>query len=61
MQYMAWVHPEDILPNEELMEDDDIFEEEPDDDEYGYQVELAATLLLITARVFGLWTLNEST
>ena len=45
MQYMAWVHPEDILPNEELMEDDDIFEEEPDDDEYGYQVELAATLL----------------
>jgi len=45
MQYMAWVVPEHILPNEELMEDDDIFEEEPDDDEYGYQVELAATLL----------------
>ena len=45
MQYMAWLDPEHILPNEELMEDDDIFEEEPDDDEYGYQVELAATLL----------------
>ena len=45
MQYMAWVDPEHILPNEELMEDDDIFEEESDDDEYGYQVELAATLL----------------
>ena len=45
MQYMAWVDPEHILPNEELMEDDDIFEEEPDDVEYGYQVELAATLL----------------
>jgi len=23
MQYMAWVDPEHILPNEELMEDDD--------------------------------------
>ena len=45
MQYMAWVHPEDILPNEELREDEDYFEQEPDDDEYGYQVELAATLL----------------
>ena len=28
-----------------VVNSDDIFEEEPDDDEYGYQVELAATLL----------------
>ena len=52
MQYMAWVHPEDILPNEELREDEDYFEQEPDDDEYGYQVELAATLLSDNGKSF---------
>jgi hypothetical protein len=44
IQYMAWVAgPSDLLENESLIEDDeDIFEEDADDEDYGYQVELVA-------------------
>ena len=46
IQYMAWVTgPTDLLENETLIEDDeDVFKEEPEEDEYGYQVEILAKL-----------------
>ena len=46
IQYMAWVTgPTDLLENETLIEDDeDIFDEEPEEDEEGYQVEILALL-----------------
>lgn len=46
IQYMAWIYePGDLLENETLIDEDkDVFDEEPDEDEDGYQVEIIAKL-----------------
>ncbi len=46
IQYMAWIYESgDLLENETLIDEDkDVFDEEPDEDEDGYQVEIIAKL-----------------
>ena len=46
IQYMAWItEPKDLLENETLIEaDKDVFDDEPEEDEDGYQVEIIAKL-----------------